>query len=424
MNKRNDYFPMQESLLCEDYVVATYLLKVPKSDSSLKHAIEIAIDQTTGTWTPVPEETEEVKIGHRARTIEVHEISNTDSEDYKSCIIKIAFPHINFGPSLAMLFSTVISNNSSMGYIKLIDLTFPEKYVKNFKGCKFGVEGIRDILKIYDRPLLCNMIKPCTGIPPETGAKLAYKAAVGGADMIKDDELLADTEFSHIQERVSYFIKELKKADEIKGEKTLYMLNITDSPDKMVEHALRAIDAGANALMINYLTVGFDAVRMISENKNIQVPILGHCTMSGALSAAAYQGIDISLLLGKIPRMMGLDSVLVYTPGGRFLLEEDKYVQIVNELLQKFYDLKQVFPLPGGSIHPGTVEYLVNLTGKDCIISAGGGIHGHPYGPTAGAKAMRQAIELAMTDPSKRGEKEKEFKEFQVAIETWGKKTV
>ncbi len=150
MNMLDDYLPMQETLSSENYIIATYLIKIEKNDSSLKHAIEIAIDQTTGTWTLAPEETEEVKATHRAKVIGIYEIPSYENIlDYKYCVLQIAYPHINFGPSIAMLFSTVLGNNSSMGFVKLIDLTFPEKYIKNFKGCKFGVEGIRRLANVY-----------------------------------------------------------------------------------------------------------------------------------------------------------------------------------------------------------------------------------------------------------------------------------
>lgn len=423
MDLRSAYYPMLESIKSDDYVIATYIAETPVGMTGLHHAVEMAIDQTTGTWTEVKEETEEVKLKHRARAVGIYEIPGGEyGEKGKYSIIQIAFPHINFGTKIALLLSTVLGNNSSMGLVKLLDLTFPEEYMKDIPGAKFGIEGYRKILGIYDRPLLCNMIKPCTGIAPEVGANLAYQAALGGSDMIKDDELLADASFSEIQTRLKKFMERLKEADDQKQEKTLFMLNITDRPDRMVEHALRAQENGANALMINYMAVGFDSVRMVTENKDIQLPVLGHCAMSGALSASNLSGIDVSLLVGKIPRMLGLDSVLIYSPGGRFLLDESKYTEIVNMHQQPFYHLKPVMPFPGGSIHPGVVRKTVDRTGIDCIISAGGGIHGHPMGSVAGAKAMRQAIDLVMkNEDNVEIEQLTAYPEYQAAIKKWGK---
>jgi 2,3-diketo-5-methylthiopentyl-1-phosphate enolase len=427
METSNIYFPLAESLPKDDYVIATYIGKTPENKSSLMYAIEVAIDQTTGTWTPVPEETQEVKRNHRARVIGVYDIPvdnpfEESTPNSTTTLFQIAFPHVNFGASLAMLFTTIMGNNSSMGFIKLVDLTFPEKYIANFQGPKFGIKGLRKLLNVPQRPLLTNMIKPCTGIAPKIGAELAKKAALGGADFIKDDELLAEASFSTISERVHQFMNNLKEADEVKGEKTIYLLNITDHPNKMVDHALRAIEAGVNGLMINYLATGFDTVRMITEHKDIQVPVLGHCAMSGIYSMANWSGVDVRLLISKLPRLMGLDIALIYMPGGRFFLTKEDYASAANMMRQDFYNLRSTFPMPGGSIHPGIVDDIVAMTGKDCVISAGGGIHGHPMGSVAGAKAMRQAIDLAMMEKEEAAEKRKEYKEFQSAVQTWGEK--
>ena len=89
-----------------------------------------------------------------------------------------------------------------MGRIKLLDIEFPKKYLEGFKGPKFGIEGIRKLLGVSKRPLLNNMIKPCTGFTPEVGAKFFYSAAAGGVDIIKDDELLSETEYNKRTARV------------------------------------------------------------------------------------------------------------------------------------------------------------------------------------------------------------------------------
>ena len=51
---------------------------------------------------------------------------------------------------------------------------------------------------------------------------------------------------------------------------------------------------------------------------------------------------------------------------------------------------------------------LIELFGKDFAVQAGGGIHGHKNGTTAGAKAMRQAIDKEFGD------------EYWTAINKWG----
>ena len=77
----------------------------------------------------------------------------------------------------------------SMPFLKLLDIDFPESFVKDFQGPKFGIEGIRKYLGAENRPLLNNMIKPCTGYTPGVGAKLFFEAAAGGLEPIFDGDV-------------------------------------------------------------------------------------------------------------------------------------------------------------------------------------------------------------------------------------------
>jgi ribulose 1,5-bisphosphate carboxylase large subunit-like protein len=56
--------------------------------------------------------------------------------------------------------------------------------------------------------------------------------------------------------------------------------------------------------------------------------------------------------------------------------------------------------------------------GKDFVIQAGGGIHGHKDGTAAGAKAMRQAVEATLKRTNLK-EFAKKHKELKAALETW-----
>ena len=65
---------------------------------------------------------------------------------------------------------------------------------------------------------------------------------------------------------------------------------------------------------------------------------------------------------------------------------------------------------------PALVPDLIKLLGKNIFIQMGGGIHGHPYGTKAGAKAARQAIDAVMQNKSLK-EYSKNHKELKLALE-------
>ena len=68
---------------------------------------------------------------------------------------------------------------------------------------------------------------------------------------------------------------------------------------------------------------------------------------------------------------------------------------------------------------PNCVHAIYLDLGSDSIMGCGGAIHGHPMGPVAGAKAMRQVIDAAVKGISMVAAA-KEYPELQAALDAWG----
>jgi len=387
--------------ISEDYIIATYYMSFPKMLNISDISQIMAIEQSTGTWIPVPGESPEVRKKHVAKVIGIYETPDyefliPDEVRWRNYIVQIAFPYDNIGSTLSMLFTAVIGNISMAGKVKLLDLKFPKKYVDGFKGPKFGIEGVRKVLGVKDRPLLNNMIKPCTGFPPELGAKLTYEVARGGVDIVKDDELLGNRPFNLVEERVVKYMEAIDRANEEKGEKTLYAVSISDDIPQIFENADKAIELGANCILVNYLATGLPVLRKLAEDPSIKVPIMAHMDCAGIYYESHYSGVRSDLILGKLPRLAGADIVVYPAPYGKAFFPEEKYLAVAKALTYPFYDIKPIFPMPSGGIVPSIVPKLFKTLGKDFVVAAGGGIHAHPDGPAAGARAFRAAIEAAM----------------------------
>jgi ribulose-bisphosphate carboxylase large chain len=80
--------------------------------------------------------------------------------------------------------------------------------------------------------------------------------------------------------------------------------------------------------------------------------------------------------------------------------------------------LKPVLPVASGGLHPKLVPALVEYFGKDFVIQAGGGIHGHTEGTFAGATAMRQAVDATLKRKTLE-EYAETHKELKVALKLW-----
>lgn len=407
----------------EDYVIGTYLVSYSAAIPIPIIAPMLAVEQSTGTWLPVPGETSEVRCQHVAKVIGVYEVPDYESTvpsdlQTRQWFVQVAYPEVNIGEQIPMLLTTVVGNISMGGDIKLVDIRFPEKYVVGFKGPKFGIEGIRKILGVQKRPLLNNMIKPCTGYRLKVGAELFRKAALGGCDIIKDDELIADASFNSVRGRVKRYMEIEKQVYEKTGEHTLYTVNITDKIPKVFENARRAVELGCNALMINYLAVGFPVMQALAEDPSINVPILAHMDVAGALYMSPWHGLSSHLVLGKLPRLAGADIVVIPAPYGKAPVIDYKFRNVARNLAFPLYQLKPTFPMASGGITPSMVPQVMADLGNDIVIGSGGGIHAHPKGPVAGGKAFRQAIDATMQGIPL-SEYAKDHQELAIALKEW-----
>jgi len=412
---------LPETCKSDDFIISTYYLNSDTKINLLHWAKEIALDQSVGTWIKVEEESPEIMKKYGAKVVEFYTIPRVDGA---SCIVRIAFPTINFPNCLSMILSTVAGSLLSQKGIRPLNIELSTSAIKSFHGPSLGVLGIRKLINVYNRPLIGAILKPCIGVSPEVSAKAAVKAAIGGVDIIKDDELLSDTDYSPMVERVRVIMKYLEDVNQDRDSQVLYAVNITGNSTNLLDRARRAIDVGANALMVNYCALGWAAVEEITEMLNsegYQVPILGHLAGAGSFYSSENNGIATHLICGKLPRLVGLDMALVYPDFGRFCFSTEELIQIQLALTADLGPITPTLPMISGGLHPGLVPYLVNLLGSDIILSAGGSIYGHPLGPTAGAKALLTSAIAAHQGHSLK-KVAKEIKELRIALECWGLK--
>jgi len=419
-------FAYVEELTGKEYVIATYFLETEPDVNIVSKAASFAVGQSVGTWTPVPGVSREMLERHMARVVAIYDVPPVELRpdlpaDKRAFLIQIAFPEANFGPQFPMLLTTLLGNDvSTAARLKLVDLGLSPSFAAGFGGPRFGIAGLRAHLGIPRRPILLNMIKPCTGFGPEAGAAFFAESARGGVDIIKDDELLGNTSFSAMLDRVRAYTRAAERVYEETGHRAVYCPNITDRPEKVVENARRAAELGAGMVMINGLATGLGVVQAVAENPSVTIPILSHYAGTGALVENPHAGIASPLLLGKLTRLAGADTAMFGSVYSSYPLLREKYLRTAHMQTMPLYDLKPTLPCVGGGIHPANAVRIIEDIGFDVLLAVGGAIQGHPDGAAAGGRAMRQAIEAAV-EGVPLSEKAKEHPELQKALEMWGR---
>jgi ribulose-bisphosphate carboxylase large chain len=151
--------------------------------------------------------------------------------------------------------------------------------------------------------------------------------------------------------------------------------------------------------------------------------------MHAAFDRNPKHGISM-YFLAKLMRLIGVDEIHVGTAIGKLVGSKKEVVGIADMiraprveagtmLSQDWGNIKSILPVSSGGLHPGLVPQVMNLLGNNCTLLVSGGIHGHPKGTRAGAKAVMQAIEATM-DGKELGEYAKNHKELQQALDKWG----
>ncbi|MFC4768150.1 2,3-diketo-5-methylthiopentyl-1-phosphate enolase [Effusibacillus consociatus] len=407
------------NLQLEDYIVATYLVHGRGGDFH-KKAQGIAVGLTVGSWTDLPAERQERMKKHLGHVVSVQELGSDEQGTVKA-LLKIAYPTINFTPDLPAVLTSVFGKLSMDGAIKLIDLDFPAEFTKNFPGPKFGIEGVRNRLGVQNRPLLMSIFKSCIGYDTDTLAELFYQQALGGVDLVKDDEIFFDDTYAPFEKRIEACLKAADRASAETGKKVLYAANLTAPVTEIVDKAKRAVQAGANALLLNVLAYGYDVLHRLAADPEVNVPIMAHPALAGALYPSPQYGISAPVVLGKLMRLAGADLVLYPSPYGSVAMERAETLAIAEELRKPKEVLKPAFPVPSAGIHPGLVPQLYNDLGNDQVINAGGGIHGHPGGSAAGGRAFVAAIDAVIQGRTLE-DAAKDSAELAKALELWGGK--
>lgn len=376
-------------------------------------AASMAGEQSTGTFLRVPGETDELRERFAARVEAIEESHSVISPSLpgagtpknwdgkrRTAEVTISWPLHNIGPSLPNLLATVAGNLSELkafSGLRLLDLTLPTEFLTVYQGPQFGVAGTRTVTGVYDRPLIGTIIKPSIGLSPEDTAAQVATLAESGIDFIKDDELQSDGPHCPFEARVSAVMHVLNDYMQRTGRRVMYAANLTGDVDQMLRRHDHVLASGGNCIMVSMNSIGLPAMKQLRAHS--QLVIHGHRNGWGMLGRSPALGMSF-VAYQKLWRLAGIDHTHVNGLRNKFCESDESVIASARECLTPMFPPPdrgcEVMPVfSSGQSAKQAPDTFRALGSTDLIYACGGGIMGHPMGPTAGVRSLQQAWEAA-----------------------------
>jgi len=393
------YRPKSSDVVCEFHVEPL--------GTNMRHAAGgVAAESSIGTWT-------EIRTMHKY-------VERLAAKVFiiRGNTVRIAYPTELFEPgNMPNLLSSVAGNVfglEELRWLRLNDIWLPKKFVKSFKGPKYGIVGVRKLTKVKGRPLIGTIVKPKLGLNAADHTEVAYDAWAGGCDIVKDDENLASQSFNKFERRIKETLRARDKAERETGEKKFYMANVTAETEEMLRRAKFVAACGGEYAMVDVLTVGFAGLQTL-RNENLPLVLHGHRAMHAALTKNKRHGIAMPVL-AKLLRVVGVDQLHAGTAVGKMSEDRKDVARNLHALKDSLHGVKPVMPVASGGLHPRLIPDEIKIFGTDVVIQLGGGIHA--LGTTTGAKAARQAVDAAVRK-IKLSDYAKRHAELRMALNHW-----
>ncbi|WP_210185530.1 3-oxo-isoapionate-4-phosphate decarboxylase OiaX [Bauldia litoralis] len=373
-------------------------------------AAKIAADQSTGTFTELPGETEAVRARCAARVesltllepIATPSLPDPDGRGpYHRADAVVAFPLEAVGTDIAALMTIMINGVFAVRGvtgIRVMDIDLPPAWSCH-PGPQFGIAGSRRLMGVASGPMIASIIKPSLGLLPEETAAVVRQLCEAGVDFIKDDEKLMSPGYSPIEDRIKAIMPVIDDHRQKTGKTVMYAFGISSAdPDVMMRNHDMVVAAGGNAAVVNINSVGYGGMTFLRKRSALCL----HAHRNGWDILTRHPGLGMEFkAYQKIWRLLGVDQFQINGIRAKYWEPDESFVRSFHDLATPlFSDADRPLPVVCSGQWGGQAVETYQRTGRtlDLMYLGGGGIHGHPMGAGAGVTAIRQAWEAAERD--------------------------
>jgi 3-oxoisoapionate-4-phosphate decarboxylase len=388
------------------FIQLTYRIETAGNPEMLAH--KIASDQSTGTFVPLPGETEELKNRVAARVLAIRPLPPTATPSYPThesgpfnrAEADISFPFDAIGTDLAALMTIAISGAFSIkGFtgIRIVDMQLPEDFGRAWPGPQFGVKGSRELTGVHNRPIIGTIIKPALGLRPHESSALVKDVIEADVDFVKDDEKLMSPIYSPLEDRVKAIMPMILDREQKTGKKIMYAWGISATdPDEMMRNHDTVLKHGGNCAVININSIGFGAMAFLRKRSSLVL----HAHRNGWDILTRHPGLGMDFKVWQqFWRLLGVDQFQINGIRVKYWESDESFVESFKAVTTPLFKPQDCsLPVAGSGQWGGQAHDTFERTGRslDLMYLCGGGIVSHPGGAGAGVRAVKQAWEAAV----------------------------
>jgi ribulose-bisphosphate carboxylase large chain len=256
------------------------------------------------------------------------------------------FPDANWDGDVTLLVSSLLAgewaDSAAFSHCRLVEAEWP---VGLLPGPAFAAP---------DEILVGAIVKPSLGLSPSEVAETAASLAAGGADLVKDDELLGDLRSCPLEERVRAVAAAIPSH-------VRYAANVTGPADSLLRRAARAVELGAGALMVNAFAQGLDSLRALRAAE-FGVSIFAHRVGAAMWTRGTRFGVAPDVV-AELTRLCGADYVQVGSFTGSVYDTQDDVRAQIAACHRELPGIPRAVAVLGGGVSPQNARKQIEAAG-------------------------------------------------------------
>ncbi len=345
--------------MSDDRIRAVYRLRAPLERAGPR-ALALALEQSI-------EMPLEAVSDHRIAEEVTARVEQVELQPDGTHLAHLALSEESVGADAGQLLNMLFGNSSLQPDVELLDIDVPRRLAAALGGPNLGVDGLRRLTGVADRPLTCTALKPI-GSTADHLAGLCATFTRAGIDVIKDDHGWANQGSCPFAQRVVACQHAVDEANATRDrEQTLYAPSLYGSATQMQRQIELARAKGVRAVLIAPMICG---VATLHELKcaHPELAFIAHPALAGASRIAA------PALLGRLFRLFGADAVIFPNHGGRFSYAQADCAAIAQGNRAPWHGLRPAMPVPAGGMSVERVPELKREYGADTMLLIGGSL--------------------------------------------------